>query len=33
VTDTQSGLVKAYTNPLGTTFKTISDTSAFATCP
>jgi CSLREA domain-containing protein len=33
VTDTHTGQVKTYTNPLGTTFKTITDTSAFATCP
>jgi CSLREA domain-containing protein len=33
VTDTQTGQVKTYTNPLGTTFRTITDTGAFATCP
>ena len=33
VTDTQTGAVKTYTNPLGTKFAPIQDTSAFATCP
>ena len=33
VTDTQNGTVKTYTNPQGTAFKPIQDTSAFATCP
>ncbi|MFL6261388.1 MAG: choice-of-anchor Q domain-containing protein [Thermoanaerobaculia bacterium] len=33
VTDTQTGQVKIYTNPLGTVFRTITDTGAFATCP
>jgi hypothetical protein len=33
VTDTATGLVKAYTNPLGTPFQPIQDTNAFNTCP
>jgi hypothetical protein len=33
VTDHQTGAVKTYTNPLGTKFAPIQDTSAFATCP
>jgi hypothetical protein len=33
VTDTHTGAVKAYTNPLGTKFTPLQDTSAFATCP
>ena len=33
VTDTQTGVVKVYTNPQGTPFQPIQDTSAFATCP
>jgi hypothetical protein len=33
ITDTASGAVKTYTNPQGTSFKPIQDTSAFATCP
>lgn len=33
VTDTQTGAVKQYTNPQGTKFAPIQDSSAFATCP
>ena len=33
VTDTQSGEVRSYGNPLGTPFEPIQDTQAFATCP
>jgi hypothetical protein len=33
VTDTKTGTVKTYTNPLGVAFQPIQDTSAFATCP
>lgn len=33
VTDTKSGAIKTYTNPLGTPFAPIQDTSAFSTCP
>ena len=33
VTDTQTGAVKTYTNPIGTPFQPIQDTSAFSTCP
>ena len=33
VTDTHTGLSKTYTNPLGTTFAPIQDTSTFSTCP
>jgi Bacterial pre-peptidase C-terminal domain len=33
VTDTQSGILRTYTNPLGTAFQPIQDTNAFATCP
>jgi len=33
VTDTQTGVVKVYTNPKDTPFQPIQDTSAFATCP
>jgi hypothetical protein len=33
VTDTKTGSVKQYTNPLGTPFAPVQDTAAFATCP
>lgn len=33
VTDTKTGRVKTYTNPLNTAFQPIQDTTAFATCP
>jgi hypothetical protein len=33
VTDTLTGAVKIYTNPINTAFLPIQDTSAFATCP
>lgn len=33
VTDTQTGEVKTYTNPLGTTSPAITDTEAFGACP
>jgi len=33
VTDTKSGVVRTYVNPLGVAFQPIQDTSAFATCP
>jgi Fibronectin type III domain/Bacterial pre-peptidase C-terminal domain len=33
VTDTESGAIKTYTNPLNSPFQPIQDTSAFATCP
>ena len=33
VTDTMTGAVKTYTNPQGTAFRPIQDSSAFATCP
>jgi len=33
VTDTERGLVKTYSNPLGNAAPAITDTSAFATCP
>jgi CSLREA domain-containing protein len=33
VTDTQTGSVKTYLNPLNRTFRTVLDTNAFATCP
>ncbi len=33
VTDTQTGQVKTYTNPLNRNFRPVFDTSAFATCP
>jgi hypothetical protein len=33
VTDTQTGAMKTYTNPLGVPFQPIQDTSAFSTCP
>lgn len=33
VTDTTTGLVKTYTNPVGTPFKPILDTDTFSTCP
>ena len=33
VTDTRTGTVKTYNNPLGRTFTTTLDTNAFATCP
>ena len=32
VTDTQTGAVKVYNNPIGTPFQPIEDTNAFATC-
>ncbi|HKR63691.1 MAG TPA: BACON domain-containing carbohydrate-binding protein [Thermoanaerobaculia bacterium] len=32
ITDTVTGQSKTYTNPLGTVYQTITDTSAFATC-
>lgn len=32
-TDTASGVQRSYTNPVGTAFAPIQDTSAFATCP
>jgi hypothetical protein len=32
-TDTASGVRKSYSNPIGTAFAPIQDTSAFATCP
>jgi len=31
--DTKTGQIRTYFNPLGTTFVTVADTSAFATCP
>jgi hypothetical protein len=33
VTDTQTGVIKTYTNPQGTPFQPIQDTAAFAACP
>lgn len=33
VTDSQNGAVKTYTNPQGTAFAPVQDTSAFSTCP
>jgi hypothetical protein len=33
VTDTQTGMVRTYTNPQNTAFAPIQDTNAFATCP
>ncbi len=33
VTDTKTGVINTYTNPQGTAFKPILDSSAFATCP
>jgi hypothetical protein len=33
VTDTKTGTVKTYSNPIGRPFQAIQDTSAFATCP
>jgi hypothetical protein len=33
VTDTKTGSVKQYTNPLGQAFQPIQDTSAFSVCP
>jgi hypothetical protein len=33
VTDTHTGLSRTYTNPLGTPFAPIQDTTAFGTCP
>lgn len=33
ITDTQTGEVRTYVNPLGTPFQPIQDTSAFDTCP
>jgi hypothetical protein len=33
VTDTMTGAVKTYTNPQGTAFRPIQDSSAFGTCP
>jgi hypothetical protein len=33
VTDTQTGAVKTYINPINTPFQPIQDTSAFSTCP
>ena len=33
VTDTETGVVKNYGNPVGRQFQPITDTSAFATCP
>jgi hypothetical protein len=33
VTDTQTGALRAYTNPPNTAFEPIQDTNAFATCP
>lgn len=33
VTDTQAGVVRSYTNPLGQPANAVTDTSAFATCP
>jgi hypothetical protein len=33
VTDTQTGILRTYTNPQGTAFQPIQDTNAFATCP
>ncbi len=33
VTDSNTGVVKTYTNPQGAAFQPVQDTSAFATCP
>jgi hypothetical protein len=33
VTDTRSGTVKNYVNPMGTAFQPVQDTNAFSTCP
>lgn len=33
VTDSHTGVVKTYTNPLGTAFQPIQDTGAFSSCP
>jgi hypothetical protein len=33
VTDTKTGAVKTYSNPLGRPFQAVQDTNAFATCP
>ncbi|HTO87140.1 MAG TPA: hypothetical protein VMR54_06375 [Thermoanaerobaculia bacterium] len=33
VTDTKTGVIRTYSNPLGTTFVTVTDTAAFSTCP
>jgi len=33
ITDTLTGLVRNYSNPLGTAFQPIQDTNAFASCP
>ncbi len=33
VTDTETGEVKEYTNPLGQAAPAVTDTAAFATCP
>ncbi len=33
VTDTQTGAIRTYTNPLGTTSPAITDTAAFPSCP
>jgi hypothetical protein len=33
VTDSETGMLKSYTNPQGTAFQPIQDTSAFQTCP
>jgi hypothetical protein len=33
VTDTQTGVLRTYTNPQGVAFQPIQDTAAFATCP
>jgi hypothetical protein len=33
VTDTKTGTTRTYTNPLGTAYKALQDTSAFPTCP
>jgi cyclophilin family peptidyl-prolyl cis-trans isomerase len=33
VTDTQTGISKAYDNPLGVAGGVVTDTQAFATCP
>jgi Matrixin len=33
VTDTQTGVIRTYTNPQGTAFQPVQDTAAFTTCP
>jgi hypothetical protein len=33
VTDTKTGDVQTYSNPLGATFVPVTDTAAFSTCP